>query len=432
MAFGALNSRRFKSSVLIGPEDINVDKSAGGGKTFNIILKLDRGKCIFTSTTGATSAQIKGKTIHRFIRLKEFQTIEQYEALLNSANRYDAPIHLIIDEAHRLSPNLLFMIMLFKKKVGLNGKILMLGNSTQVSCHDTLKLLKCLNGFKTIYFTSRKTIRYDKSPKLKRLVGIAENGQLTNEDMKEFNHIEEVEKDAKYILTPLNRQAKKYNNEYLERMKDKGKIDIDDLKHLNKKFRLGEKIMFLKNNNKCEVFNGEVYTLNSITEFKKAVVEIKTEDPESDDEDDEEKKDKQYILSLTDDKNIVVLKKLSMRYMDENITLAYAMTIQKVIGLTLKGKINILLEGSHGQKSLFYNAITRAELLEQISIVRYRENQIKLVNNLNQHWVNFMIGNTKQYGDATLGEIEEEKNDSLNAGYEVFKEILPRINRNLC
>lgn len=294
-------------------------------------------------------------TIHRLLGLKptERLNIDSVETLSGGL--------LIIDECSMLDAELFYLLI---SAVPNNMYVILVGDSNQLPSVGPGDVLRNLVDSQIIEHVNLTRVhRQSSDSSLITLSSKINKGIVDEEFFKKTkdkysfftsdkNILESLkmivnsaiskgyDSDSLQILSPMNKGEFGVNN-LNNLLQELFNPDFDSfLKYGNVQYRIGDKVMYLTNDQEKELYNGDFGIITGI-EYKKDNTEL-TED---------------QIIAMFNEKEVII-KKSELK----NLTLSYAITVHKAQGSEFKSVILLLTKYAYPMlyRNLIYTAITRA------------------------------------------------------------------------
>jgi hypothetical protein len=360
---------------------------AGSGKSF-IIKQI--ANALVLCPTGISAINANGITYHRRFMINPYKPIQLHNIDVTEGL-------IVFDEAFYVSPVLLNRVLSDIPNIK-NKQLIFTGDPYQLdpikyklpeedaeeeeqdaltveeisdmTLYDVLKL----HEIKFTEFELLQSVRHktDK-PFAESLARMRKSKPLPN-DLKLFNVRVVRKPDAEAtILACRKNVVRKYNEDYIKLFESvieipatyKDSVTSDKQKEawysimkkkLNRKpaplkLALGAKVVILYNNAKEDYYNGDLATIEEISESQLIVKVLRTG----------------HLKALN--KNILIKGKTYLGFFNFGVALAKAMTIHKSQGCTLIGKVHVEIDPylMPVWKGALYTAISRCQTLDQVT-----------------------------------------------------------------
>lgn len=389
---------------------------AGTGKSFlirELIKDLEineRKKVVKLGSTGVSSVNIGGMTIHSFFALGIVNSLEELKlkdsyqksyGLVNLEKLIKNTDYIIIDEISMVSAELFTMISYRLEQFNFKGRLIVVGDFFQLppinknTVDDKEFAFESDNWedfkFQNIYL---KNIKRTNNKEFSILLNKLRVGEVSNKDFEFIKNLKnnKVDESKSVILVSTNKRAKEINyknladiespelNIKLEYQLFKPNMEKKLQKFIESspfeetlKIKVGAKVIFTKNSasGTSKFYNGEIGTVKDIlyvnnndnnsysTDYILKIITERNEEVYLYPQALEDVKYKSVNNEVIADRNFVIQQ--------FPIKLAYAITIHKSQGMSIN---NLIYDSSYiFDNSQFYVALSRGVDPEKISII---------------------------------------------------------------
>jgi len=384
-------------------KNIFITGKAGVGKStlLNYFRERTKKEIAVLAPTGVSALNIQGETIHSFFGFKPDITSDKIKKLSERKSKiYKKIDSIVIDEISMVRADLLDYIDIFLRKN--TGKQMAFGGIQMIFIGDLYQLPPVVKGierdiFKTLYpspyffdsnifkrieieFIELEKIYRQKDERFINILNAIRNNTIKEEQISELNRrVGAKIKDENYLvyLTPLNKEAKRINDEKLLSLNKEIKIfsarvegNFDANSYpCDEELKVCEgcQIMFLNNDSQGRWVNGTLgivkgFDFDEDTQEESIIVE---------------KEDKEIVEVLPysweifhykfDEKNQKLTTQTVGIFRQHPLKLAWAVTIHKSQGKTYKN-VSIDLKNGIFAPGQTYVALSRCISLDGISL----------------------------------------------------------------